>query len=48
MVAEPGAAARAAWGFADQSAAGVPGGPSAARKGRCQGAERARLDGPDW
>ena len=44
--AEPGAVTGTA-GLTSPTLTGVPGGPSAARKGRCQGAEEARLDGPD-
>src|SRR5205085_6624484 len=55
-VAEPGAVTRAISGFRTPGVAGVPGGPSAARKGRCQGAERrgftdrtkGRGENPAW
>jgi hypothetical protein len=38
--AEPGAVTSTIFGVSQTHRAGVPGGPSAARKGRCQGAER--------
>src|SRR5436190_22897068 len=55
--AEPGAVPSTILeGFTNPSLAGVPGGPSAARKGRCQGAERrgftdrtqGRGENPAW
>ena len=55
--AEPGAVTSTILeGFTNPSLAGVPGGPSAARKGRCQGAERrgftdrteGRGENPAW
>ena len=53
---EPGAVTSAISGFRTPGVAGVPGGPSAARKGRCQGAERrgctdrteGRGENPAW
>ena len=54
--AEPGAVTSTTFRVSQTPRAGVPGGPSAARKGRCQGAERrgftdrteGRVENPAW